>query len=113
MKHIQLNDVAGEAVSHDADIVKRVLLSESELPGSVRLSHALFSPGQKTAAHNHENICEVFYVLSGRGLMTVNGVDYPLTQGSCLKIEAGELHELGNTGETDMAVIYFGLSADA
>ena len=110
MKIVQLNDIAGEAVSHDADIVKRVLLGELDLPGSVRLSHALLSPGQKAAGHSHENICEVFYVLSGQGLMTVNAVDYPLRQGSCLKIDKGELHELGNTGEADMAVIYFALN---
>jgi quercetin dioxygenase-like cupin family protein len=41
--------------------------------------------------------------------MTANGIDYPLVQGSCVMIEPGELHELGNNGETDMAVIYFGL----
>jgi len=105
------NPDIGETVSHNPDIIKKVLLNEHELPGSVRLSHALFSPGQKASAHRHEGLCEVFYVLSGCGLMTINDLDYPLEQGSCIMVEAGELHELGNNGETDMTVLYFGLSS--
>jgi len=110
MKIVQVDDVAAEAVSHNPEILKRVLLSGRDLPGSVRLSHAMFAPGQKAAAHRHKNICEVFYILSGHGLMTIDGAACPLEQGSCIMIEAGELHELANTGKTDLAVIYFGLS---
>jgi mannose-6-phosphate isomerase-like protein (cupin superfamily) len=111
MKTVQIDDVVGEAVSHNPDIIKKVLLNEHELPGSVRLSHALFSPGQKASAHRHEGLCEVFYVLSGCGQMIVDNIDYPLEQGSCIVVEAGELHELVNNGEEDMTVLYFGLNS--
>lgn len=111
MKIVQVDDVVGEAVSHNLDIIKKVLLNEHELPCSIRLSHALLSPGQKASAHRHEGLCEVFYVLSGCGQMIVDNIDYPLEQGSCILVEAGELHELVNSGETEMAVLYFGLSS--
>jgi len=73
MKLVQLNEVGSEELSHDAGITKRVLLGESELPGSVRLSHAVFKPGQKVAEHAHVDLYEVFYLLSGSGHIMVDG----------------------------------------
>jgi len=111
MKLVNLSGIKPEGLSHDADILKRVLLGESELPDSVRLSHALFKPGQKASKHAHLDLCEVFYLLSGSGVIIVDGVSHPLRQGSCIRIDPGEEHELINSGQEDLAVIYFGLEA--
>ena len=112
MKIVQLDDLRPEGLAHDPDIIKRVLLREDELPASVRLSHAVFKPGQKASAHTHDDLIEVFYLLSGSAEVIVNGVAHALKQGGCLRVDAGETHELINAGVNDMAVIYFGLKIE-
>ncbi|ATX82310.1 Cupin domain-containing protein [Mariprofundus ferrinatatus] len=112
MKVVETYSVATEGVSHDPDILKRVLLHESELPGSVRFSHATFTPGQKVAAHCHEDICEVFYILSGTCRFTVNGEAVDVREGSVIRIDAGEMHEVINVSNMDLTMIYFGLKVE-
>ncbi|GAV19161.1 cupin domain protein [Mariprofundus micogutta] len=112
MKLVNLSEIKPEGLSHDADIMKRVLLGESELPGSVRLSHAVFKPGQKASAHKHTDLYEVFYLLGGTGVITVDGVSQPLEKGSCIRIDSNEEHELVNNGDEEMTVLYFGLKGE-
>jgi len=61
-------------VAHAPGMIRRVLLGESDLPGSVRLSHALLAPGQRVETHRHTDLFEVFYVLSGDGQLIVDGL---------------------------------------
>jgi len=109
MKLTHLNQLEPEGLSHDADISKRILLSEADMPASVRLSHAVFKPGQKVSAHSHAELAEVFYVISGSGEMIVDGERHPVYEGSAIRIDAGEVHALINTGEDELCVVYFGL----
>lgn len=111
MKLVHVDHIETERVSHDPGIIRRVLLGEDELPGSVRLSHALLVPGQQVTPHRHEDLFEIFYLLSGEGVLTVEDADYPIGAGSCFAIEPGEEHALVNIGSSDMALLYFGLFA--
>ncbi len=111
MKIVEMDRVEPEGLSHDPNILKRVLFHEHELPGSVRLSHALFKPGQKAAAHCHEDLHEVFYILSGFGRFIIDGKVVEVGEGSSVRIDPGEEHELINSGQEDLALIYFGLEA--
>ncbi|ATX79299.1 Mannose-6-phosphate isomerase, cupin superfamily [Mariprofundus aestuarium] len=109
MKIIETERVEPEGLSHDPNIMKRILFHEGELPGSVRFSHALFKPGQRASAHLHEDLHEIFYILVGSGTIVINGERHGIKGGSCIRIDPGEEHELINSGQEDLAVIYFGL----
>ncbi|NWF36090.1 cupin domain-containing protein [Mariprofundus sp. KV] len=111
MKVVNLEMVAVQAVAHDPEIKKRVLLHESELPCSVRLSQAILAPGQQVSAHHHEHICEVFYLLSGEGEFIVDGESVKVGEGSTIRIDAGEVHAVVNSSDKDMSLLYFGLPA--
>ena len=106
----RLEDAELQALSHDTDIMKRVLLSESVLPAGVRLSHAVLKPGQQTAEHDHALLTEVFYVLSGQGELVVDGVSQVVGAGSAFSIEPGEQHVLRNHAATALTLLYFALS---
>jgi len=112
MKITHLDQCAEQVLSHDADIVKKILLNENELPASVRLSHAVFKPGQKATAHRHDGLCEVFYVISGSGLFRINGHEHRVTAGSCIRIDPQDLHEVINDGVHELMLLYFGLAED-
>jgi mannose-6-phosphate isomerase-like protein (cupin superfamily) len=109
MQLAHLNQIEAEGLSHDADITKRVLFSETDMPASVRLSHAALKPGQHASAHSHAGLAEVFYVISGSGEMIVDDVRHPIGEGSAIRVDAGETHALINTGDDELCVVYFAL----
>jgi len=112
MKLVQLAEIDAGPVNHASGMMRKVLLGEGDLPASVRLSYALFQPGQAVEPHRHEDVYEVFYLLSGQGRLSVERRSMAIAAGSCFVIEPNETHALSNDGDVDMAVIYFGLLAD-
>ncbi|MDQ6993146.1 MAG: cupin domain-containing protein [Mariprofundus sp.] len=112
MKLVKLDEIEPDHVNHAANIARRILLSEHDLPGSVRLSHALFKAGESIEPHKHDDLCEVFYLLSGQGVLRVEGLDMMISPGSTFMIAPGEVHQLTNSGDSDMTMIYFALLKD-
>jgi quercetin dioxygenase-like cupin family protein len=109
MKLTSLTQLPQEQVSHNHAIRKKVMLRVGDLPHLTNFAQAHFTPGQVAAAHSHEDMCEVFFVESGEGTICVNGTDYALQPGVCIAIEAGEVHEVKNTGNAELVLTYFGL----
>jgi quercetin dioxygenase-like cupin family protein len=107
-----LNDLPFESVSHNPEIKKKVMLRFGELPHLTNFSQARFAPGQLAPAHAHQDMCEVFFVEAGAGIIRVDGKEYPLIPGNCVAIEPGEFHEVVNNGETELVLTYFGLRVE-
>jgi mannose-6-phosphate isomerase-like protein (cupin superfamily) len=61
----------------------------------------VLGPGRSTGGPNnrHEGSDQWLYVISGTGNAVVEGESHGLGEGSLLLIEAGESHEVSNTGE--------------
>lgn len=110
MKLASLANTPVTAVSHNPAIFKQVLLGYGEFSPLTGFAQATFPPGEIAYAHQHSDMLEVFFILSGEAVMTVDGVDYALPAGSCIAIEPGESHELRNASQTgEMRVTYFGI----
>lgn len=109
MKLIKLSDLPEQGVSHNAAIRKRVILGNRELPRLANYSRAVFPPGEKAGSHLHNDMAEVFTVESGCGEVRVNDVAYVFDAGTTVFVEPGDVHEIINTGTTDLVVNYFGI----
>ncbi len=96
-------------VSHNTKIKKHVLISKDVIDHLTMFSRAVFPPGEIADSHSHSEMTEVFFVVSGQGLILVNDRSVPLQTGTCVTVEPEEMHELKNTGSTDMVVLYFGI----
>ncbi|WP_138504209.1 cupin domain-containing protein [Nostoc sp. PA-18-2419] len=107
-----LNNLPEEAVSHNPEIKKKVMLRYGDLPHLTNFSQARFAPGQTAPPHAHQDMCEVFFVEAGSGVIRIDGKEYPLLRGNCIAIELGEIHEIVNTGSTELVLTYFGLRVD-
>ncbi|CAN5913155.1 cupin domain-containing protein [soil metagenome] len=61
-------------------------------------------PGGSTGGpeNRHENSDQWLYVLSGTGRAVVEGEEKEFGEGTLLLIEAGEAHEVFNTGESPL-----------
>ena len=62
------------------------------------MNEAYLAPGQEAEEHRHQDAEEIFFILSGQGMMLVDGQPVPLTTGNLLLIEPGEGHLLRNNG---------------
>lgn len=109
MKRIALNELPEESVSHNPAIKKKVMLRLGDLPHLTNFSQARFAPGQVASAHAHSDMCEVFFVESGEGVILIDGESHLLTKGVCVAVEPGERHEVRNTGTEELLLTYFGL----
>ena len=109
MKLTSLNALTEESVSHNPAIKKKVMLRLGDLPHLTNFSQARFAPGQIAAAHAHDNMCEVFFVEAGSGVIRIDDREYPLHEGTCVAVEPGETHEVVNNGTSELVLTYFGL----
>jgi mannose-6-phosphate isomerase-like protein (cupin superfamily) len=48
-------------------------------------------------------------IQSGTGVMRIDGVEVELAIGTCISVEPGEVHEVINTGTTELVLTYFGI----
>jgi quercetin dioxygenase-like cupin family protein len=98
-----------EPVSHDPTIMKRVLLRKGDVGNVMQFAEATLLPGQLVGAHAHGDMYELFLCRSGEGLLSVDGVTYPIRAGMLVACRPGEEHEIENTGSDPLLLLVLGL----
>ena len=111
MKKVSLSELPLEGVSHDPLIAKQVMLRRGDVPHLTTFSRATLLPGQTAHEHEHRDMFEVFFVETGTGLMTINGLQHRLQGDVCITVEPMERHEITNDGTSELVLIYFGVEA--
>jgi len=109
VKLSSIDSTQESGVSHNARIRKHVLVANGEIDHVINISRAVFPPGEVAHAHSHDDMTEVFIIESGQGVILVSGRSVPLEAGMCVVVEPNEVHELKNTGSTDMVVTCLGV----
>jgi len=109
LKVSSIDNVPQLKVSHNPKIKKGVLVSNGEISHVTNFSQATFPPGETADAHSHSDMTEVFFIENGQGNIIVDEKIVSLQAGTCVVVEPNEIHELKNTGSTDMVVMYFGI----
>jgi len=69
------------------------------------LAHAVIRPGERSIRHHLEGASEVYYLLSGRGIMHINEETREVKAGDALLIPLGAVQFLENTGDTEIALL--------
>lgn len=74
---------------------------------SLTVGVAELEPGEAGPfrAHRHEQP-EVYYILSGEGIVTISGADYPVRPGTTVFIPGGAEHGARNTGTELLRLLY-------
>lgn len=69
----------------------------------------VLSAGQSTGGPNnqHPSSDQWLYVLSGRGEATIQDQEFELIAGTLVLIEAGETHEIRNSGDQPLETLNF------
>ena len=82
---------------HNSEI--RPLIDRTTSPiTQCSLAEEMLPPGCAVSPHHHLNLEEIYYIVSGRGLMTVDGDAREVGAGDAVYIPRGHRHSLKNTG---------------
>jgi mannose-6-phosphate isomerase-like protein (cupin superfamily) len=66
---------------------------------------AVLEPGGHLAAHRH-NPVELYFLLEGEGIITLDGVEHRLGKGACVFIPGNAEHGIRNDGATRLRFFY-------
>ena len=92
-----LDDIPKRSTSHADQNGKPVYKKQIVEPFQVHpmlagISVGIFDPAQEVSEHVHETMHEFFYVLEGDGVITVNGVDHTMNEGTFIHVAPNERH---------------------
>ncbi|MDE0826696.1 MAG: cupin domain-containing protein [Akkermansiaceae bacterium] len=103
-----LNDLPLESVSHNPDIKKKVFVRNGELGPITQFARHVFQPGDVAPGHSHQDMGEIFYVLSGTLTLAVDGTISTHRSGTSIALLPNEDHELSNQTDENLVLLTIG-----
>jgi mannose-6-phosphate isomerase-like protein (cupin superfamily) len=116
MKQILFGDQEFVAAGHEdpvnPGVWKKVLLRRDDLqPGRLQMVNwARLPAGNTFAPHYHQDMQEIFIVLSGVARIRVGDEEARLTSGDAVLIDPLEVHQMWNDGQEDVDYIAIGIA---
>ena len=105
---ISLNDLEEFKTNH-INVVKRVCFNASEFQSNItQVEITKLITGQIIEPHKYTSMEEVFYVIEGECLFTINENLIVAKPNDCIKIPGNTLHSLKSNN--DCTLFYFGVS---
>jgi len=96
----------------DPGVVKQVALTKlAGLQGRLEmLNWSYLKPGRAFRPHYHQDMDEVFIILTGQVMMRCDSEEIKLTAGDVVVVPAGVTHSMFNPTKSQVKYIVFGLS---
>lgn len=97
----------------DPGVLKKILFKKDELlEGRVQMINwAYLLPGKSFRKHYHEEMEEIFIIVSGEAEMKVDEKKLKLSKGDAIVMSPGEQHEMYNTGVGTVEYVVVGITA--
>lgn len=73
---------------------------------NLKMGQTIIYPTGKTTGHAHEDMEEVYYILSGKGKMVVGEDEFTIQAGDAFYVPFGEYHVTYNTGIQPLAILW-------
>jgi mannose-6-phosphate isomerase-like protein (cupin superfamily) len=84
----------------------RTLFSAERTPTeTLTAGVAEIKPGNELKVHRH-TLPELYYLLAGEGIVTIDGVEYPVSANTAVFIPGNAAHGLRNTSQTTLRFFY-------
>ncbi len=109
--YVQFVPASHEDPKHPG-VLKKVLFDKLAIPiGSVQMINwANLEVGKSFAAHYHEDMSEIFIIISGNVEINVDGNIARLQKGDAVAIDEREVHEMKNTSSLVCEYLAIGFS---
>lgn len=109
VKIVHHNNINWTPLSHDPQIVKKVILGNGEAANITQLSRTRILPGQSTTPHTHKDMAEIYTIEIGTLSFTVNGTTSKVEGPASVLIMPGDLHALANNSDQPIELLYIGV----
>lgn len=83
-----------------------VIDPESTPSRRLTMGHTTIYPTGCTTGHAHDDMEEVYFVISGEGVMRVGDDEFPIKPGDGLYVPPGEFHTTRQTGNVPLVVLW-------
>ncbi len=97
-----------EIVAGDETRLREILNPEHDMRDlrlHYSLAHAIVRPGQTTLPHRLKTSSEVYYILQGRGVMTIDDESLNVGPGDTVYIPPDSVQYIKNIGNEDLAFL--------
>lgn len=96
-------------------VLKKVLAAKADLqPGCIQMINwARMGSGKQFARHYHEDMQEIFVILSGEAEITVGSETATMRRGDTVVIDAREVHQMRTLGAEDVDYLAIGITSEA
>ncbi len=98
-------DSVQDFITKDTSVVREILAPRNSSLRRQSLAEARVAPGRSTEEHFHPKAEEIYYVLEGKGLMSVDGEEKEIGPGDGIAILPGSRHKVWNTGQSDLVIL--------
>ena len=100
--------------ANNPGVLKRVLATRDDLLGGCvqMLNWARLPGGRAFRPHYHEDMQEVFVIISGQARMRVDDETVLLAAGDAIVVDPRQVHEMENDTDRDVDYIVFGITLD-
>ena len=72
----------------------------------LKMGHTIIYPTGKTTGHVHDDMEEVYFVVSGEGIMKIGDDEFPIKTGDAFYVPPGEYHTTYQKGNLPLTVVW-------
>ena len=94
MKILNINTIAEKTM-------RKALFTE----GTIDTGILFYEPGETMTPHKHSNLDEIFYVVSGEGIININGEDISIKENDVILSPKEESHGFTNNGDVKLVIL--------
>ena len=98
-------DHAPPFTTKDGSTIRELLAHRNSCILKQSLAEATIPVGVKTVAHYHPTTEEIYYILSGHGMMYLAGESQSVSAGDAIAIPPGAIHSIENSGAVDLVFL--------
>jgi mannose-6-phosphate isomerase-like protein (cupin superfamily) len=98
-------DGSAPFITKDGSEVRSILDRTNSTARNQSLAEATIPPGMATDEHSHPQAEEMYYVLRGRGLMTLAEEQRAVGPGDGILIPPGTRHAIRNVGQESLVIL--------
>lgn len=93
----------------DSEILRDTyyLIDPEDSPSkNLTMGYTVIYPTGKTTGHAHDDMEEVYFILSGKGKMVIGDEEFPIQGGDAFYVPFGQYHVTYNTGNQPLAMVW-------
>ncbi|XRP97739.1 cupin domain-containing protein [Methanocaldococcus sp. 16A] len=92
-------------VTKDGSIIRELMHPNAHGNVKQSLAEAIVPVGSKTLLHKHHKSEEIYYILEGKGLMTLGDEKFEVKKGDAICIPPKTPHKIENIGDVPLKIL--------